>query len=238
MKVLVIGDTQFPFEHRDYLKFLLACADKIQPDRIVHIGDEIDFYAISRFPKLAEAAAVTQELAKAKKTLRQYGEAFPNVDVLWSNHAARINARFNEAGIPRAWSKPYEEIIEAPPGWKWHETLKIDGVLYEHGHEHKGFGHKQQERIPWTNQCSTVFGHYHTSAGVAWQKNRQGDLFGFNVGCGMDRYSYAAKYSRGPRWFFLSAGAVIDGQPILLRMPTGKTGKRWNGKLPPLLSML
>ena len=46
-RILVISDTHFPYQHPDCILFLAALRSEYKPDRVVHIGDEIDGHAIS-----------------------------------------------------------------------------------------------------------------------------------------------------------------------------------------------
>ena len=47
--VLVISDTQCPFQHQDTIPFLQYVTSKFKPDEVIHIGDEVDFHGLSRF---------------------------------------------------------------------------------------------------------------------------------------------------------------------------------------------
>ena len=45
--ILIISDTHIPYHHKDVIAFLKGIKKKYKPDRIIHIGDEIDSHAIS-----------------------------------------------------------------------------------------------------------------------------------------------------------------------------------------------
>jgi len=45
--ILVISDTHCPYHHPDLIAFLKAIKKKYKPDRVIHIGDEVDSHAIS-----------------------------------------------------------------------------------------------------------------------------------------------------------------------------------------------
>lgn len=233
MKVLVISDTQAPFQHKDALKFLKALKAKLRPDRVVHIGDEIDYYAISRFDP--DPSHVENPLVELQRALDEFMyplyAAFPKCDVMNSNHKDRIVSRAKRGGLPKEWLKSYEEIIEAPPGWKWRDSLVLDGVRYEHGHALSGSSHTVAYRAALMSRRSIVFGHFHSSPGFTYINGAEGEIFGFNVGCLMDRKAYAAAYFQGPKWSSLGTGVVIDGIPKYVPMKLNKSGTRWNGKI-------
>ena len=46
-RVLVIGDTHFPFDLPTYLDFLVDTYERYNCNRVVHIGDCVDFHALS-----------------------------------------------------------------------------------------------------------------------------------------------------------------------------------------------
>ena len=46
-RVLVIGDTHAPCVHKDYIQFLKKIEKKHQCNRVVHIGDIVDWNSIS-----------------------------------------------------------------------------------------------------------------------------------------------------------------------------------------------
>ena len=45
--ILVISDTHCPYHHPDLISFLKTIKKKYKPDRVIHIGDEVDSHAIS-----------------------------------------------------------------------------------------------------------------------------------------------------------------------------------------------
>ena len=63
MRVLVIPDTQIPFEHQDAIPFLAGVAGKLQPDLVVHIGDFWDQHAFSAFDDVHPSALNAEDEA-------------------------------------------------------------------------------------------------------------------------------------------------------------------------------
>ena len=60
--VLVISDTHFPYQHKDTVDFLKEIKSKYKPDRIIHIGDELDYHAISFHPTDPNLLSPSDEL--------------------------------------------------------------------------------------------------------------------------------------------------------------------------------
>ena len=46
-RILVISDMHIPYHHKDSIKFLKEIKKEFKPDKIINIGDSVDFHAIS-----------------------------------------------------------------------------------------------------------------------------------------------------------------------------------------------
>lgn len=224
-RVLISGDTQAPFDHPDYLEFLKYVQAKYRTELFVHIGDEVDFHALSDFDHDPDGYSPGHELSKAIEHLKPYYRAFPKAMVCISNHTARIFTRAFRAGIPIAALKEYREVLQAPDGWSWKDKWEVDGVIYRHG---KGFsGTMGALNAARDEMQSACIGHLHADAGLLLWSNGQRVLFGMNVGCGIDGKAYAFKYGKDSRKKpIISCAAVINGHPYLEIMTVDKHG-RW-----------
>lgn len=189
--VLAIPDLHCPFQHIDALDFLKAVADKIQPDKIVCLGDEIDAHAYSRWPKSPDGMTAGQELKAAIEALIPFYAAFPNVQVCISNHTIRPKKLMFDAGLPAAFWPKYETMLNAPDGWSWHEHIIIDNVRYMHGDQGKG-GMNGWTKNSEVYHQSTVVGHWHSKAGVYYDSS----MFNVNAGCLIDEKAYAFEYAK------------------------------------------
>jgi len=228
-RVLVISDLQIPFHHKDSLRFLKAVERRYKTNKVVCIGDEIDFHAISDYTPDPDGMSPGAELEKALKDLKPFYKAFPNVRVCTSNHTARPFRRAYRFGIPKAFLRDYREFLKAPKGWSWEESFVIDGVRYEHG---EGFsGQNGALKAMMARGRSTVIGHLHSWAGVQYSASPERLTFAMNVGCLIDRHAYAFAYGKlSANKPILSCGVVIEGVPHLIPMLLNKRG-RWVGKL-------
>lgn len=230
--VLVIPDIQVPFEHKDTIRFLKAVEEEYVPSRVVQIGDLIDSHALGAYDSDPDGYSAGREFKKARCHLEKFYEAFPKVDVVLGNHDDRLYRAAFSAGIPRGCVKELPEILGFPEGWTLQEDLVIDGVVYEHGDKFgNGTGNNAFKKAIDANMASTVYGHFHASAGVRWFANKRFLLFGFNVGCLMDTHSYAAAYGKKfPQKPILGCGFVEYGIPQFIPMMLTPKG-RWNGEL-------
>tara|TARA_R110000772_G_scaffold268069_1_gene394043 strand:- start:590 stop:1357 length:768 start_codon:yes stop_codon:yes gene_type:complete len=220
-RVLVIGDTHFPFDIPQYLDFLKDTYDKYNCNRVVHIGDCVDFHALSYHESDPNGMSAGDELSLAKKHLQRYYKVFPDMDVMFGNHSRLVSRKAMTSGIPREWIKSYAEVFEVP-NWKYHTELVIDNVLYTHG-DKSGKARVAAKR----DMISTVTGHYHTDQYVEWFYGKNSAVFSMAVASGINDKSYGMSYAAGGKKSAIGCGVVLDGgeTPICLRMPLEKYKK-------------
>jgi hypothetical protein len=230
--VLVVPDLQTPFHHKDAFAFLRRVKKIYRPNEVVNIGDEVDFHALSNYEHDPDGYSPGKELIKARAALKELYKIFPRSKVCISNHTSRPYRRAHKFGIPRAFLRDYKEFLEAPNGWEWRDYWIIDGVRYEHGDAlGGGLGKTAATRAALVNQRSTVFGHFHSYAGIHYTASPEDLIFGFNVGCLIDFKSYAFKYAKSHKARpVLGCGIVEDRIPTFIPMVLNGRG-RWNGKL-------
>lgn len=210
--VLVIGDTHCPAMKRGYVRFLQQTADRYQPDRIVHIGDLVDWHACSFHEHSPQLHSPAEEFRRAKRQVKTLVDAFPEADWLIGNHDALTERQATTAGLPTDVLKSYGDLWEVP--WTVHERfaeLLIDGVVYTHGEGPGGmyaFINRAKNRFR-----SVVMGHYHANAGAVWHANSESRVFGLAVGTGVDHGAMQFAYGRPiPRKPMLGCGVVVDGK--------------------------
>jgi hypothetical protein len=210
-------------------KFLSAVVKKYKPNDFVHIGDEVDFHALSNFEHDPDGMSAGDELIAAKKELTKLYKMFPKMKVCVSNHTARPFRRAHKFGIPKAFLRDYHEFLEAPKGWEWRDKWEIDKVIYEHGEGQSGQNGALKAALG--NMQSTVIGHLHSFAGIQYSANSRHLVYGFNVGCLIDHHAYAFAYGKHLKNKpIIGCGMVIDGVPLFIPMLLNNQGK-WIGKL-------
>jgi predicted phosphodiesterase len=214
--VLVIGDTHAPGMRYGYVDFLKRIADLHAVNRVVHIGDLVDWASISFHEKSPALHNATQEFKRAKRQIASLAKAFPKADWLIGNHDALTERQATAVGLPREVLRDYADLWEVD--WRVHSRfarLVIDGVNYAHGDSGRG-GQDAALCQAKDSFRSTVIGHFHSQAGVKWWANREFRIFGLAVGCGIDasrlQFEYGRKIVAKP---VLGCGVVIDGQRAL-----------------------
>jgi len=201
--VLVIGDLHAPFIKEGYLEFCKEMYVKHNCTSVVFTGDILDNHVVSYHESDPDGFGGAEELRLAKIQIKGFYEAFPNSKVCLGNHDALPNRKAYSNGISASWIKTIDEVLEVP-NWSFAEEWMIDGVKYIHG-----LGMKIRPRV-MSEMCSCVIGHYHSESEYIAFVNEKDLLFGLQVGCGMDRKSYAAAYGKHFKKPQLSVGLVFD----------------------------
>lgn len=227
--VLVIPDMHVPFHHKDAIKFLKAVKKKYKPNEVVNLGDLEDWHGISMHDHDPDGLSAGDELKKLREEVKPLFKLFPIMKICTSNHGSLPFRRAFKFGLPSELIKSYREIIQAPKGWVWSDSWEIDGVIFEHGDPFSG--KDAALKAAEQNMQSTVIGHVHSFAGIQYSANSRHLIFGFNVGCLIDKdayaFAYAKKIKRKP---ILGCGLIISGVPMFIPMLLNSKG-RWIGKL-------
>lgn len=222
-RVLVVGDLHAPATHPGYLAFCRDIFAGWDCDRVVFIGDIVDWHRVSRHVKNSKTRGASDEYREALQEVRRWRDTFPVADVTEGNHDKRIRRASWDAEIPEEALKGYRELWQTPR-WTWHVDdqayVVIDDVNYSHGTTASG----TQPALGLASLLgqSAVIGHFHKLAAINWIARPDVRRFGMSVGCGVDAHHpsmrYGAEYAlKG----VLSCGVVIDGMPFLEVMPCG-----------------
>ena len=228
-RLLVISDTHAPFQHPDALRFLKAIKEEYDPDRVIHIGDEIDSHAMSYHDTSPELFSASEELKRAREVVWQMEALFPKVDVIESNHGSLWYRKATTHGIPREAIRTYEEILKTKH-WKWHFDLEVrlpNGmpVYFHHGRSANSLLASQHRGM------SIVQGHYHEKFNIHMWGTTERLIFAMNVGCLVDDKAIAFEYNNSNlKRPVIGCGIILNSYPRLLPLVM-KTNGRWNGKL-------
>lgn len=212
-RVLVIGDTHCPVMLDGYVDFLVDTYERYRCNRVVHIGDVVDWGAISYHRTPLTPSTPEEEFHEAKEQLAELYEAFPVAQVTLGNHGALPWRRAEDVGLFADLLKDPATMWETP-GWEWrprYDDLEIDGVIYRHGDKSLGGKHAAY-RNAMAEFRSVVQGHHHSQLGVWHHANTNLRVFGLQTGCGVDYHSaamaYGQVYAQKP---LIGCGVVLEG---------------------------
>ena len=227
--ILILSDMHHPYAHPDIIPFLKAIKDKYQPDKVVCIGDEVDFHALSYHESDPDLDSPGTELNQARIAMKPIYKMFPKVDVVDSNHGSMVYRKAKTGGIPKAAIKSYREILTAPKGWKWSFDLKlhtpIGPVYFCHGKS------ASPGKLASQYGMSCVQGHFHEKAQITYISTPEKLMFDAHTGCLADDKSLALGYNKvNPKRPIVSLIVIVNGIPHIVPMIL-KRGGRWVGSL-------
>lgn len=207
-KVLVIGDIHEPFCLDGYLQHCKNVYKEFNCNKVVFIGDIIDSHYSSFHSTDPDGMSAKDELNLSIKKLRKWHKAFPKATVILGNHDRIVARKALANGISAKWIKEYKDVLDVP-FWNFKTDETIDNVLYVHGEGSTAFTKAK------TLFQSVVAGHTHTKCYIEYINN----VFGMQVGCGVDKDSYAMAYAKNYAPPQIACGVVLEGKlPILIKM--------------------
>jgi UDP-2,3-diacylglucosamine pyrophosphatase LpxH len=209
--VLIIGDLHLPFEIDEYFDFIVEQYEKWNCTDVVLIGDIIDNHYSSYHETSPDGMGAGQELEIAINKLKKWYQKFPKATVIIGNHDRLVYRKAFTSGISSKWIKEYREVLEVP-NWEFVEDYVLDEVLYVHGDG-------PTARTKMKNEMqSVVCGHRHSEQYVEFAVNPQQRIFGMQVGCGVDRTSYAMAYGKHFKKPIIGCGLVLNNglTPIVI----------------------
>ena len=186
-RILVFGDLHLPYQAEEAFDFLSEVKQKYKPDRVVCLGDLLDFYSLSRFQKDPNHRdSIHSELTRVKAGVKTLGKIFPRVDLTMGNHDDRFAIRVASAGIPSVMMKSFGNLIDAPPHWKIHKSDKNLMLTVDATRSGITFAHNRGANTLQVAQRlgqSFVAGHQHSKGQVVGFNNGRKTIFGVNCPC-------------------------------------------------------
>ena len=200
-KILVIGDTHFPFVSAEALCGVYTWAEQ-NPDttHIVQLGDLFDCYSFAAFPKSVLEFTPKQEIDLARKMASEMWATLqklcPQAEChqILGNHSVRPMKRILEQAPELEVFMDYLKFWQFE-GVKLHpnvrEPLIIDGIYFMHGYLLKLGDHAKRHGV------NVVCGHTH-----------RGGMVGMQLADGRSVYELNAGYLGDPRTKALSYTAT------------------------------
>ena len=222
-RILVISDMHLPYQHKDAIKFLAEIKKEFKPDRVINIGDLLDFHAISMHTHDPDLASAGHELTMARKYVKELESIYPQVTEVDSNHSSLVYRRAIKYGMSREFLREYGEFLGTKK-WKWVDDLTItmsngQRCFFTHGRS------ADVLKVSQTMGMSAVQGHYHTKFVVSYWANPDNLFFAMNVGCLINQKSLSMNYAKNFRTrFILGCGIILDGIRRLLPMVLNDKG--------------
>jgi predicted phosphodiesterase len=213
---LFISDVHEPYSHPRAIEFCksLQVDFDIHPSNVYSVGDILDLYGFSRWPKSPDAPhTINQEIELCRERIAKWVEAFPEMKIAHSNHDMRVMRKAIAADLPSQVIKSVEEIFQFPKEWELKEQFVVMAdkceFLVSHGEE---FPTAIQAAIHYG--INVVEGHKHVKAGVEYSRSRMCELWGLSVGCLVDRAAHAFDYGdKSRKKPIVGCGVLLNGIP-------------------------
>ena len=229
-RILIIPDLHFPYCHADSLDFLHKIKKLLQPTRVICLGDEVDYHALSFHDSDPDLDSSGRELLLALGYIDTLHELFPKMDLLESNHGSMAYRKAKHHGMPRHLLKSYNDVLAVPSDdWKWHDRLIVtlpNGERVLFGHYFSADPLKASQSFG----MSVVQGHAHSSFEIKYWQSEYGKLhFAITSGCLIDDKSLAFAYNKLQiKRPILGVTFIENSQPTLIPMIVNEDN-RWVG---------
>lgn len=197
-KILVLGDTHFPFVDCDALAGVYAWLDKNRDvTHVVQVGDLFDCFSFAKFPKSMDFTP-RQELELAQKMAGQMWSTIqgivPNAEChqLLGNHCVRPMKRVLEQCPEIEVFLDYKKFWDFPNVKTYYDVrapLEIDGNYFTHGHFLKLGDHARKYGL------NMICGHTHRGGCVSIKLTHEKTVFELNAGYLGDPHSKALSYT-------------------------------------------
>lgn len=212
-RYLIVGDLHEPFSLDGYMEFCKSVYNKHNCNGVIFIGDILDNHYQSFHDTDADGDSALEEFSKANKNIQKWYKLFPKAKVCLGNHDLIPNRKAFKAGLSKSWIKPIGEMLNTP-NWEYAEEFVIDGVLYTHGTGRKAKDRMKQDMI------SVVQGHYHSESYIEYSVGRKHKLYAMQVGCGVNKDTYAMAYGKNFAKPHINCGVVLENGelPVLIYM--------------------
>jgi predicted phosphodiesterase len=198
-KILVVGDTHFPFVNKSCLDAIFEFNKKTQPDYVVQVGDLYDLYAHSKFPRSQNIYKPEEEEALGRKGAEEMWQRLkkdnPNAKCfqLWGNHDLRPAKRVLESlptleHVVKEYYKRLMTFDGVTTIEDYRQELIIDNIVFHHGYRSQLGSHRDHLLQNF------VCGHSH-KGGVVYKRLRDEVIWELNAGFVGDADSKVLAYT-------------------------------------------
>ncbi len=218
-RVLVIPDLHAPFMHVKAIDFLKETYDKYECNKVVCLGDEIDYHRSSFHSPDPDAMGATEELKRSAEQLSALADVFPVMSVCLGNHSNIPKRQAYAAGLSSSLIKSNKDVLlelgANVEGWTFADYFIIDGIKYTHGTGRQAKARMMQDGI------SIVQGHFHSKTYIEYLANDYQLNFAMQLGALIDDEAYAFAYGKHYAKSHKNCGVVVNGVPTIEYMDLG-----------------
>lgn len=204
--ILIIGDTHIPYQHPDYLKFVIDIQKKWNCGKVIHIGDLVDFSSTTNHDLIPELPSPRYEFEITRFEIEKWSKAFPELIVTIGNHDRRVARKMKSNQIDSIWQKSFNDVFQT--NWKFLPDYFYNGIYFCHGEGCTARITALQK------QCSVVQGHRHSETYIDFPAK---NLFAVQTPVGVNRETLAFDYARvDPKEWTLGATVILNNSIPLI----------------------
>lgn len=242
--ILFISDLHCPYHHPDAFFFLRELHKKYKFKRIIGLGDELDYHAMSFHQANPDLSSAGDELQRGREALWELWKMFPIIDWVESNHGSLAYRKALFHGVPRHLILDYRDAIFGEKakdgslyrpgmrgvGWNWYPHLVISTGNQKCRVVH-GLSISTRRNVEQAGMNS-VQGHHHGIFEKVYHGTPEFLNWGMTIGCLIDDNSIAFAYNKNTiKRPVMGCGGFVEGLPRLFPMILAKGG-RWCGNVP------
>lgn len=210
--ILIIGDLHAPFNLKSYLSFCRKQQELFNCGRVVFIGDLLDNHFSSYHETDPDGMSAGDELDIAINEISEYYKVFPVADVIIGNHDRLVYRKAFSGGVSKRWVKEYKDVLNTP-NWNYVENLELFDININHGE-----GGTARTKMKKELQ-SQIQGHLHSDLYIEYIVGKKFRIFGMQVGCGVDKNSYAMAYGKNFKKPAIGCGVVLNRGTLPIVIP-------------------
>ena len=210
--ILIIGDLHAPFNLESYLNFCRIQQEKFNCGKVIFIGDLLDNHYSSYHESDPDGMSAGDELDIAICEINKYYKMFPVADVIIGNHDRLVYRKAFSSGVSKRWVKEYKDVLNTP-NWNYVENVDLYDININHGE-----GGTARSKMKKELQ-SQIQGHLHSDLYVEYIVGKNFRIFGMQVGCGVDKNSYAMAYGKNFKKPAIGCGVVLNRGTLPIVIP-------------------
>ena len=232
MTTIALGDLHCPFQSNKELGVAYKVIEDLQPDKIILMGDLVDFYAISSFSRNPIRVLQLQDELNAAKEILGIIDSLSNAEIVYlmGNHEDRLQRYlmlhpeiYNLDSLKLEYLLGLDEL-----NIKIKTEVKEGDLIYTHGKyvsKHSAYSVKRELEAR-AYQISVLMGHTHRQGmfSITGYKNT---VDGYEIGC----LCKDQEYMTNPDWQ-RGFAVITDGFVELIKIRKNKTifrGKLYKG---------
>ncbi len=228
VELVALGDTHFPWGHKRAIDWAIAYIEATKPAYVVQLGDLLDAYCFSRYPRNPNIMTPAKELERgynmAAEMWERIREASPKSKCiqLSGNHwPARLYKRVAEQlpEITGMLDGKIESLNTFPGVTSYHDDRRHVRIKLPSGQRVTlvhGWFTRQGEHLRYFNE-SVVFGHLHRPHLMFDFQANGNPMFELNAGYLGDPKASVFSYGSSVRkkWQ-VGIGQIVDGYPSFI----------------------